>query len=315
MCDGDADLRVRLEQRLAERASAVPAMVHSTELMAGGRGMGGGAVALVPMPDMQMTPAGAPRVVKQSPFPWLLATLLAAAVGALAVILANERAARDVADHSAQNAIAAKVTAENERAEAVSKTMKAQNQIDQMAIKLKEAQDQKAAATEQAGKSKTDAEQAAATAAEATRKAASAEAATAAAKRDAAQQKAAWRGEQAATLEKLASTLIENGKHGDAVAPAQSAIELREQPLEGAKPMVAVDARFLLGSALMGKGDLVAAEKELLTVINALEPRLPQATDPEKERYAMIVRKLAQLYSTSGKKKEAAELRKKLEGH
>jgi hypothetical protein len=63
----------------------------------------------------------------------------------------------------------------------------------------------------------------------------------------------------------------------------------------------------------MGKGDVAAAEKEFLTVIGAYEPILAQAGEPEKTKYAAVVRKLAQLYSSTGRKREASELRHKLD--
>jgi len=309
VCAEDPGLRGRVEQRLAERAAMQPTVQRAEMMTMTG---GGGAVALVPMPDMQMTPAGA-QPVRQSTFPWLLATVLAGAVGALAVIFANERAAHSAADHQAQAAVAAKATAESERDAAIIKTLDAQTAVARANEKLKAEEQQRKAAETEAEKAKGEAKKATADAAEvarlATTKAATAESSA----KQGRDQFAAYRLEQANTLEKLATALIEQGKHGEAVAPAQSAAQLREQVQPNAPAVVAVDARFLLGSALMGKGDVAAAEKEFLTVIGALEPLQAQGGEAERTKYVTVVKKLAQLYNTTGRKKEASEWRHKVD--
>lgn len=332
VCGGDAEFRARLEQRLAERAAAsLPAVVQRSELMPAPRPGQGGGMALVSMPDMQLSPAGPPPV-RHSPVPWVLATLLAAAVGALAVIFSSEKAARSIAESKVQNAQTAvvaaeraKTTAENERDAALAKEMESRTAATRSTEKLKEEERLRKAAEAEAEKARGTATSASDIAEKASAQAKSAQAAEAALKSAAREKTVAFRVEQAATLEKYAAELIDHGKHGEAVAPARSAVELREQPAESAGApagaaaapvVVAPDARYLLGAALMGKGDVAGAEKEFLTVVGAIEPVLAQAPagDPVRAKYAVVVKKLAQLYSTTGRKREASDWRHKLDG-
>lgn len=313
VCAEDPLLRAKVEKRMAERAEAnvaTPATVQRAELMHSATRGQGGAVAIVPMPDMQMSPVGQ-RPVKQSAFPWLLATLLAAAVGALAVIFSNEKAARAVADNQAQSALAARQNAETERDSAITRALEANTVATRTDEKRAEAERKKAEADAKAAaadlawqKAKEDAKrmQAAADAAKAELDQS---------RKQLSEAQKASRLELAGVLSKYASTLVEESRHGEAEAPARQAAQLLfEQDPRG---WTTQDARYLLGAAMMGKGNVVDAEKELLAAIAGMEALLPQSAEPERAKYATAVKKLAQLYSATGKRREATEWRKKLE--
>jgi hypothetical protein len=119
------------------------------------------------------------------------------------------------------------------------------------------------------------------------------------------------RAEFATILFKYAATLVEEGRHGEAEAPARQAAELRASL--DPNGWATHEARFTLGAALMGKGDMAGAEKELLWAVGGMERLLPQAAEPERARYGAAVKKVAQLYTATGKKREATEWRKKLD--
>ncbi len=317
VCAEDPVLRAKVEKRMAERAEkaeptrSTPATIQRAELMhAATRGQGGGAVAIVPMPDMQMSPVGQ-RPVKHSAFPWLLATLLAGAVGALAVIFSNEKAARAVADNQAQSALAARQTAEAERDTALTSALEAKTVATRTDEKRAEAERQrtdsdtkKAAAELEWQKAKEDAKrlQAAADAAKIELDQS---------RKQLTEVQKASRLELAGVLGKFAFTLVEEGRYGEAEAPARQAMELHASQDPNGWPTL--EARFVLGSAMMAKGDVTAAEKELLASIAGMEALLPQGAEPERAKYATAVKKLAQLYTATGKRREASEWRKKLE--
>ena len=63
----------------------------------------------------------------------------------------------------------------------------------------------------------------------------------------------------------------------------------------------------------MGRGQVADAERELLAAVAAIEPLLPQADDAGRARYTMAVKKLANLYSATGRRHEASDWRRKVE--
>src|SRR5688572_30344167 len=121
-------------------------------------GRGGGAVALVPMPDMQMTPTGQPP--RHSPVPWLLATLLAAAVGALVVVFSTEKAGRAVAESDAREAKAAAEQAEKERETALANALEAKTVATRTEQKWQEADRQRTEAEAKRVAAETEAQKA-----------------------------------------------------------------------------------------------------------------------------------------------------------
>jgi hypothetical protein len=316
VCGADGGLRARLEKKLAEKnghAAAQTAMVTHAEVFPALPNRGQGAVAIVPMPDMQLTQAGH-GPAKQSPFPWLLATLLAAAVGALAVFFVNEKAARALAENRAHEALGEKTSAEKERELALAGALEAKTIASRTEEKRVEAERQRtdadtrrATAEAESQKAKAEAEKLRTETEAAKRALETARQQTAGATEA---QKLA-RLELAATLAKYAGALLDQNHHAEAVAPAWQALELRMtfDPAGWATQ----DVRFTLGAALMGKGDMDGAEKQLLAALSGMEPLLGQVGEPERTRRAAAIKKLAQLYTTTGKKKEAAEWRKKLE--
>ncbi len=311
VCGGDRELRARIERRLADKE--LPVVASRAELMpvAAARAAGSGAMALVPMPDMQMTPTGQAGASKHSPIPWILATVLAAAVGALVVVFSSEKSARAMAENDAKTARAAAESAEGERATAMAGALEAKT------IAARTEEKRQAADRE---RTEAEAKKIAAEAAslkfqaEASQSRIATETAKAELERlrkESADAQKTSRGEFATTLAKYAAALVDQGKHGEAEAPARQALELRAAIDPAA--WATHDSRYTLGAALMGKGDMPNAEKELLAAIAGMEPFLPQGGDPVKARYAIAVKKLAQLYSATGRKREASEWRRKLD--
>lgn len=311
VCGGDAELRARIEGRLAEKNPALPATVPRAELMPAGMGGAAGGMAIVPMPDMQLTPAGQNR---QSSFPWLLAMVLAAAVGALVVVFLNEKAGRAVAESQVKAAEVEKQAADHERTTALAGAMEAKaiaSRIEQKRAEAeqlsKEAEARRLAAETEVRKARDEMSTLQKeVASERTLK----EQAVAKAEQDRERQLGVQK-DLAGSLGKLAAVLVEEGRHREAEPPARQAAELWGQIDPAA--LETQEARFSLGSALMGKGDTPGAEKELLAAIAGVEPLLASGGEPVRGRYSAMVKKLGQLYSATGRRREAAEVRKKLE--
>ncbi len=309
VCAGDTALRARINERLAAR-SASPATTEHAELV---RTVSAHAptntVAIVPMSGMTLSPTlGATR---QSPFPWALATLLAAAVGALAVFFVNEKAARMTAEITARDATHDKTTAEHEREEAQTKSFEARTIAERTDQKRSEAErqrddaeKQKNAALSAAEKSRAETEQL-----RITTKAAQTTAETLLAKSAEAQKAAAIA--HADTLAKFAAALIEESRHAEAEPAARQCVELRTA--QNADAWAVLEAHYLLGAALMGRGNVSEAERELLATAQGMEPLAAQADPANRTRYIAAVKKLSQLYSATGRKREASEWRHKLD--
>jgi hypothetical protein len=310
VCGDDSTLRARITERLAARG-ATPTTTERAELV---RTVAAHAptntVAIVPMSGMTLSATqSAPR---QSPFPWVLATILAAGIGALAVFFVNEKDARVKAETSAHDAARDKTDAEREREDAQAKALEARTIAERTEQKRAEAdrqredaEKQKAAAIATAAKSIAEAEQlrTATKAAQTTAEAALAKSAEA--------QKAAAIA-HADTLAKFAAALIEEGRHADAEPAARQCVELRTS--NNADTWSVFESHYLLGAALMGRGNVADAERELLATAQGMEPVAAAADVTNRTRYITAVKKLSQLYSATGRKREASEWRRKLDG-
>ncbi len=302
-CAGNEGLRRRIEERLADRRQAV--MDGKAELMRPFPQLPQQAMAIVPLSGMHLTPTHpAPVAAKASAFPWALATLLAGAVGALAVFFTQEKTARITAETKTTEAESARVEAQTSALEA--KTVSART-----AEKANDAEKQRAAAVADSTKAREETDRLRKQTEEALR---AEQAAKAMAETEHVKNMEAQKTSTAAladTLARLASTLIEQNRHAEAETPARQCLELRTA--QGANVWQINDARVLLGSALMGRGQVADAERELLAAVTAIEPMLPQADDAGRARYAMALKKLTNLYNATGRRTEAADWRKKLD--
>ena len=307
-CAGDDTLRRRIEERLAERKQAVTD--GRAELMRPFPQLPQQAMAIVPMSGMQLTPT-APAPSKANAFPWALATLLAAAVGALAVFFVQEKTARFSAENKTTEAETARVKADSERTDALAAALDAKTVSTRTAAQASEADKQRAAALAEATKAREETDRLRKQAEDAAK---AERAAKAMAETERTQSSEAQKTSTTAladTLAKLAGALIEQNRHAEAEPPARQCLELRTA--QGASVWQINDARILLGAALMGRGQVADAERELLAVVAAIEPLLPQADDAGRARYTMAVKKLANLYSATGRRHEASDWRKKIE--
>ena len=114
MCGADAALKTRLQQRLAARLADIPVppaptaerRIESALLSREPSAKDSPALALVPVSAMQF-PALPPQLQRQVTFAWGSATLMALAVGALAVIFYFEKDARVRAEGLAKEATGA----------------------------------------------------------------------------------------------------------------------------------------------------------------------------------------------------------------
>lgn len=309
VCGDDSALRARISERLAARGAS-PAPAERAELV---RTVSSHAptntVAIVPMSGMTLSATQA--TPRQSPFPWVLATLLAAGIGALAVFFVNEKDARMKAETTAHDAARDKTDAEREREDAQAKALEARTIAERTEQKRAEAdrqredaEKQKAAAIAEAEKSRTEAEQL-----RLTTKAAQATVDTAVTKFTEAQKASAIA--HADTLAKFATALIEEGRHADAEPAARQCVELRTT--HNAEAWAVFESHYLLGAALMGRGNVADAERELLATAQGMEPLAAAADATNRARYIAAVKKLSQLYSATGRRREASDWRRKLD--
>lgn len=217
-----------------------------------------------------------------------------------------------VAESTALNAAQEKSIAEREREEAQAKALEARTIAERTEQKRAEAErqrddaeKQKAAAIATAAKSIAEAEQlrTATKTAQTTAEAALAKSAEA--------QKAAAIA-HADTLAKFAAALIEEGRHADAEPAARQCVELRTT--HNADAWAVFESHYLLGAALMGRGNVADAERELLAAAQGMEPLVAAADAANRTRYITAVKKLSQLFSATGRRREASEWRHKLDG-
>ncbi len=368
-CGAEGEFRERMEKRVAERVAASPSDAASapnlklravppvwksapvpadgdekkgaptsTDLVRVAEPQGGAhpsAVALVPMSARQLATATAP--FRSNTFPWITATVLAAVVGALAVITFQEKEARQRAENVAEQARAASAAAERSRDEiAVRGEQTAAMQSQQLESARadserfrKDSEGLRAESAELRAQASAHSQQALAARAESDKlraeleeqRSPSAAQVTASPVRPvvstapvapvapvAPPTNAESAADRAAAV---ATENLEKRKYAEAEIAAREWLEiLAAQDIAG---WPAADAHSILGVALFQKNKDAEAGAEFKAVGDIIEPLGAPAAEPDKQRLAAISKRLLHFYAASGQRKTAQEWKRKLD--
>ena len=325
-CGTDAEFRARLEERLETRDRQNTSMnaavtVGSAELARPVRENAlatkdrPDAVALVPMSAMQLAASQQPP--RHSPIPWTAATILAIAVGALAVFFFMERKTREQAQQETELAQHDRAGAEREREAAAAAALEAKTIADraeqarQAALREKEAVAADAVkARAEAAQNRTEREQAVSNLKSATDKAQAAEAALAKLRVESAAAKRATDLALADSIARLGAAQMDTRAYGDAEASLRQSLQARVAL--GADPWTIVENRALLGSVLMQRNQDAAALEQIATAAAAIEA-MGVPAEGDRARAAAVSKRIVQFFTVTGRRKEAGEWRRRLE--
>ncbi len=272
-------------------------------------------MALVPMTATQLAAVQPPR---HSPIPWAAATILAIAVGALAVFFMTERKTREKAEQDATAAAMNVEKADKEREAATAAALESKTvaeraeQARQAAVKEKDtAASDAAKAKAEAAQRRTEAEQAAANLKIAADKAKAAEAEVAKLKTDSAAGLRATQLALADSLGRLGAAQMDSRAYNEAEATLRQSLDWRVK-LQ-ADPWSIVENRALLAFALMQRSQDAAALQEIQTAAAAFEALGTPASDADRARATAISKRIVQFYTVTGRRRDATEWKKRLD--
>jgi hypothetical protein len=319
-CGADELLRIRLEERLAERFAArepqpappmpanaqlVPSL-HEKVLATQDRP---DALALVPMSAMQFAAAQQPP--RHSPIPWAAATLMAIAVGALAVFFLNERTARETAERTAKETAAARLEAE--RARDAAKTS-----AEETGKKNLEIEREKHAATTaaeqariEAARHRTERDEAQATLKAANDKAAAALAEVTKLRNETVAGQQATAAALADSLARLGAFQLDARAFAEAEASIRQSLQIRINMR--ADGWTILESRALLGSILLQKNQDAEAQQEFIAAGTAIEALGPPGNDIDRARVVDASKRIVQFFNITGRRKEGTEWRRRLD--
>ncbi len=282
-------------------------------------------MALVPLSASQLAAITAQR---QNTFPWLTAVVLALAAGALGVFLMQEKDARHRADAAMQQAAQRAEIAAKEATDARAAAGKAREAAaEQITAAHTETEKLRAAAEEQRQRAETATQQAALAKAEADRQRIALESAKKnesdtgpgkAALAKAEQERDSIRITQretilafADTLAKLAAAQLDSSRFAEAETSARRSLELRI--LQGVPGWPLVESRALLGAALLQKNADAEATREFTAATADIEQLGTPAGEADRARLAIAAKRIVQFHTATGRRKEAAELKRKFD--
>ncbi len=320
-CGVDDALRRRVEGRLAthQPTQHVPAIkppqyVQSAQLKPEPASVDGPALALVPVSAMQF-PALPPQLQRQVTFAWGSATLMALAVGALAVMFYFEKEARVRADALAKEAnvaaenslrdrensearafesksiaertAEARAKAEQERDEALAKATAAAQETERFRIEADKHKTESTTASEQsAAAAKAEKEQLIAT------------------------QKTATIA-LADSLAALANLQLAAKNFAEANASARQCLELRTG--NGIEGWALVEARALFGEASLQRNADADAEREFTAAGAAIEALGAPTNDTDRARFVAASKRILRFFSVTGRGREGSEWKRRLD--
>ncbi len=342
-CAGNAALREKIEQRLAARAPAPspepPAQTSATPKPSPGAELQRmpeatlavsqnhpAAMALVPMSASQLAALTAQR---QNTFPWITATILAVAVGALGVVCFQERDARQRAetdrqqaglraDTAAQDAAAARAAIEKERETAAQQITAARQESEQLRKAADEQRQRAEAATQQAALAKAEADRQRLAVESTARKEDDGAALNKAAFVEAERERDAIRTAQKETnlaladaLARLAAAQLDGSRFAEAETSARQSLELRSIQAVTGWPLV--ESRALLGAALLQKNADADAGREIAAAASAIEELGAPTNDADRARLSLAAKRVVQFYNATGRRKEGSEWKRKFD--
>ncbi len=324
-CGTDEALRNRLEARLAESqanvapgqhtppapASAVaqrpPQSITPAYLEREPQSKDSPALALVPVSAMQF-PALPQQLQRQVTFAWGSATLMALAVGALAVTFYFEKDARVRAEVLAKEANAAAEQSLHDREVSEARALEsktAAQRTEDARVKAEQERDAAAAKADEASK-------------EAERLRTETDKARTAAEQGAKAEKEQLLASQrtatialADSLASLANLQLAAKNYAEAGANARQCLELRTG--NGIDGWPLVEARALCGEASLQRNADADAERELTAAGTAIEALGAPANDADRARYLAASKRIVFFFNATGRRKEGAEWKRRLD--
>jgi hypothetical protein len=274
------------------------------------------AMALVPMSAAQFALAQQPP--RHSPIPWAMATILAVAVGALAVFLFTERNTRERAEAAVKAAVQERSEADRERESATAAALEAKTvaqrneQSRQAAVQEKDTFAAEAAkAKAEAEKQRLEREQAMAALKAANEKAQAAEAEVAKLRAEAGPGQRANELALADSLARLGAAQMDARAYTDAETSLRQALQWRTKLK--ADPWSIIETRVLLGSALMQKNQDAEALQEIESAATEIETLGAPANEADRARATAAGKRIVQFFTVTGRRKDAMEWRRRLD--
>ncbi len=317
-CAADPAMRSRVEERLSERLASAPAAPSQSALNPPARieaailareqsAKDSPALALVPVSAMQF-PALPPQLQRQVTFAWGSATLMALAVGALAVVFYFEKDARVRAEASAKeaNAAAEESLRDREKSNALALEAKTEAQTTSEArAKAEQERDAAISAAQETERLRIEAEKAA----EKSRIAM--EAGTKAEKEQLQITQRTATTTLADSLAALATFQLAAKAFADAEASARQCLELRMG--NGVEGWPLVEAHALLGEASLQRNADAEAERLLSAAGTAIEALGAPTNDTDRARFTAATRRIYLYFNATGRRKESSDWKRRID--
>ena len=316
-CGANEDLRNRLEARLAEHkpephtpALAVPQQVQSSLLKHEPSVQNGQALALVPVSAMQF-PTLPPQMQRQVTFAWGGATLMALAVGALAVFLHFEKAAHARAESSLKEAKVAAQQSQSEREQSEARALESKTDAKRTAEARAKAEQERDAA---AAKATAAAQEAERFRIEADKHKAASEQTVTTAKTEREQMLTSQKTATIAladSLAALANLQLAAKNFAEAQTNARQCLELRTG--NGIEGWALVEARALVGESSIHRDADADAERELTAAATAIESLGAPTTETDRARFTAASKRIVLFFNAAGRRKEGAEWKRRID--
>ena len=321
-CGADAALKARLQQRLAARLADIPAppaptaerRIESALLSREPSAKDSPALALVPVSAMQF-PALPPQLQRQVTFAWGSATLMALAVGALAVIFYFEKDARVRAEGLAKEATGAAEQSLRDRESSEARAREAATEAQRTADARDKAEAERDASALKAA--------AAAQETERLRAEADKQRAELNSLRTSTEEKSKAEKEQMLATQRTATSALADSlatlanfqllakAYADAEVSARQCFELRSA--NGIQGWPLVEARSLLGEASLQRNADAEAEKMLTAAGTEIETLGAPTNDIDRARFTSASKRIVLFFNATGRRKEGTEWKRRLD--
>lgn len=316
-CGANEDLRNRLETRLAEHkpepqtpALAAPQQVQPSLLKHESSQQNGQALALVPVSAMQF-PTLPPQMQRQVTFAWGSATLMAIAVGALAVFLHFEKDAHARAESSLKKAETAAHQSQSQREQSEAHALESRTDAQRTAEARAKAEKER---DDAAAKAIAAAQEAERFRIEADKHKANSEQTATSAKAEREQMLTAQKTATIAladSLAALANLQLSIKNFAEAETSARQCLELRTG--NGIEGWPLVEARALVGESSIHRDADAEAERELTAAATAIEALGPPTTDTDRARFTAASRRIVLFFNAAGRRKEGTEWKHRID--
>lgn len=313
-CSGDEDLRRCVDVRLAAHKpeTHVPAVTAPQQVQAAflRPEPNSQALALVPVSAMQF-PTLPPQMQRQVTFAWGSATLMALAVGALAVFFYFEKDARLRAEVSLNEAKIAAQQSQRDRDNSEARALESKTDAQRTAEARAKAEQERDAA---AAKATAAAQETERLRAEAEKHKAASEKTVTTAKVEREQMLVTQKTATIALADSLASLAnlqLAAKNFSEADASARQCLELRTG--NGIEGWPLVEARALVGEACLQRNADADAERELTIAGTTIEALGPPTTDTDRARFTAASKRIVLFFSATGRRKEGTEWKRRLD--